>query len=447
MKNKKLSIFLYLVLTAVFSYSQELKELYIVGQAQKLNDSQTWRIDQNGNFCAAIQVISDLDGFTYDSNDGIVKDVDNKPGKDVVYLTSTERVLEIFKAGYERKKLILSSIGIVLQPQDVWQITITGDKEIESYPVTFRFTPNDATLTIDSIELAGLTHILTAGEHHIVIEKPGFYPLIETIQVDQSHVFFEWKLYEIPKAYLPSDSLTLKKKEVDPFVFEMVLVEGGSFYMGCTNEQVDCNSNEKPAHKVKLYDYYIGKYEITQRQWQAVMDENKYSDCLDCPVTNVSWRDIRIFLKKLKKITGVRYRLPTEAEWEYAARGRNMLAEIDTLNYVYLFSGSNTIENVAWYSENAGISTHPVGQKEPNQLGIYDMTGNAWEWCSDWYDSEYYERSPVIYPRGGRSGQHRVLRGGGRDSSAWICRISFRGHEIPEFRNEKTGFRLAKFPD
>ncbi|MBQ3247459.1 MAG: SUMF1/EgtB/PvdO family nonheme iron enzyme, partial [Alistipes sp.] len=164
--------------------------------------------------------------------------------------------------------------------------------------------------------------------------------------------------------------------------FEMVFVKGGTFTMGATAEQgSDADSDEKPAHSVTVSNFYIGKYEVTQAQWEAVMGKNPSRFKGDnLPVERVSWNDIQKFIEKLNAKTGKRYRLPTEAEWEYAARGGNQ-------SKGYKYSGSNDIGSVAWYTDNSSSPTHPVGQKQPNELGLYDMSGNVYEWCSDWHGS------------------------------------------------------------
>ena len=189
----------------------------------------------------------------------------------------------------------------------------------------------------------------------------------------------------------------------------MVFVQGGTFTMGCTDEQgSDCNSDEKPAHQVTLSNYYIGKYEVTQGLWKKVMGNNpsRFSGCADCPVEQVSWEDCQEFIKKLNSLTGKQFRLPTEAEWEYAAWGGNN-------SRGYKYSGSNDVGSVAWYVGNSGSKTHAVGTKQANELGIYDMSGNVLEWCSDWFDSDFYNSSPENNPTGAISGKYRRWERGG----------------------------------
>ena len=217
---------------------------------------------------------------------------------------------------------------------------------------------------------------------------------------------------------------------------EMVWVSGGTFTMGATSEQgSDADDREKPAHSVTLSGYYIGKYEVTQAQWKAVMGNNPSSFKGDnLPVENVSWNDVQEFIRKLNQLTGKSYRLPTEAEWEYAARGGNN-------SRGYKYSGSNNIGSVAWNYENCGSTTHPVGSKSPNELGIYDMSGNVWEWCQDWYGD--YNSSSQRNPKGPASGSYRVGRGGGWNSFARDCRVSFRDCDSPGYGANDLGFRLV----
>ena len=220
--------------------------------------------------------------------------------------------------------------------------------------------------------------------------------------------------------------------------FEMIAVEGGTFTMGATSEQgSDAYDDEKPAHQVTLSSYYIGKTEVTQELWQAVMGSNpsKFSGT-NLPVEKVSWEDCQSFVIKLNELTGKNFRLPTEAEWEYAARGGNK-------SNGFKFSGGNNIAEVAWYSENGNKISHPVATKAPNELGIYDMSGNVWEWCSDWYSSSYYTSSSQTNPTGPNSGSYRVYRGGSWSGNARFCRVSHRDSNYPSYRFNYLGLRLA----
>ena len=218
------------------------------------------------------------------------------------------------------------------------------------------------------------------------------------------------------------------------------MVEGGTFTMGATAEQEsDAFDYEKPAHQVTLSDYYIGKYEVTQEEWQAVMGKNpSYQKGNNNPVENVSWNDCQKFIKKLNQLTGLKFALPTEAQWEYAARGGNK-------SKGYKYSGSNNIDDIAWYYSNNGRKKHQVGTKQPNELGIYDMAGNVSEWCSDWYGS--YSSSSQTNPVGPSSGSNRVLRGGGWGDDARGCRVSYRDDFRPSYRLPYIGFRVVLVPE
>lgn len=231
-----------------------------------------------------------------------------------------------------------------------------------------------------------------------------------------------------------------RKRNIEP---AMVYVQGGSFEMGGSGE-----SDGKPIHSVYLNSYYIGKYEVTQAQWKAVMGNNpsEYKGCPTCPVNKVSWYDVQDYLQKLNTLTGKNYRLPTEAEWEYAARGGNK-------SEGYIYSGSDNLESVAWYNENSNYQAHPVGQKKPNELGIYDMTGSEAEWCSDWYNenhdanSNYYKNSPKENPKGPNSGYAKVVRGGSWRDYDRGSRVAYRGLNRPDDKDYPDyGFRLVLEP-
>ncbi len=219
--------------------------------------------------------------------------------------------------------------------------------------------------------------------------------------------------------------------------FTMIGIEGGTFTMGGTAEQGnDAENNEKPAHLVTLSGYSIGQTEVTQELWQAVMGSNPsyFTGNLKRPVEKVSWNDCQTFITTLNQLTGRNFRLPTEAEWEYAARGGNR-------SQGYKYAGSNIIDDVAWYSGNSGSTTHPVATKTPNELGLYDMSGNVYEWCQDWYG--YYSSDAQTNPTGPTSGSNRVLRGGSWGSGARYCRVSDRGHSTPASTGYNLGLRLA----
>ena len=218
--------------------------------------------------------------------------------------------------------------------------------------------------------------------------------------------------------------------------FTMVAVKGGTFTMGATAEQIGAESDESPTHSVTLSDYYIGETEVTQELWQAVMGSNPswFTGNMQRPVECVSWNDCQTFITKLNELTGESFALPTEAQWEYAARGGKSTKG-------YLYSGSNSIADVAWYIDNSSDTTHPVKSKSPNELGLYDMSGNVCEWCADWYGS--YSSTSQTNPVGPSTGSHRVLRGGGWSFNAASCRFANRYYITPPSLTYNFGLRLA----
>ncbi len=223
----------------------------------------------------------------------------------------------------------------------------------------------------------------------------------------------------------------------------MVFVEGGTFQMGSNSG----DSDEKPVHFVTVSDFNISKTEVTFEQYDAFCDATGRDKPDDegwgrgnRPVIYVYWQDAFDYCEWMSKTTGETYRLPTEAEWEYAARGGNK-------SKGYRYSGSNTISSVGWYDDNSAEKTHPVAQKQPNELGLYDMSGNVQEWCSDWYGEESYSSSPQINPQGPNSGKARVVRGGCWFNYDFVCRVADRGRYNPDFRYSGYGFRLVLSQD
>lgn len=231
--------------------------------------------------------------------------------------------------------------------------------------------------------------------------------------------------------------------KVNGVSFTMKRVEGGTFWMGAQstdssgqNYDSEAYNVESPVHSVTLSTFYIGETEVTQELWQSVMGSNpSHFSGTNLPVEQVSWNEIvNEFLPALNAATGQNFRLPTEAEWEYAARGGNQ-------GHGYTYAGSNTLDDVGWYGNNSNSQTHPAGTKSPNELGLYDMSGNVRDWCQDWYGS--YSGDSQTNPQGPSSGSYRVLRGGGWNSHAGYCRVSYRINNHPGYGSVIIGFRLA----
>ena len=249
---------------------------------------------------------------------------------------------------------------------------------------------------------------------------------------------------EIPKIY--TNSLGM----------EFVLIQAGEFMMGAVPQDKNADESEKPQHRVHITKpFYLGKYPVTQEEWENLMGNNPSyfkNAGKRAPVEQVTWNDCQDFIKKLNQKEGKTYRLPREAEWEYAARGSTgKVGELSRTtpsgNSIYTFGDDvSNLEDYAWYDENSNDTTHPVGEKKPNSWGLYDMMGNVWEWCEDWYDAEYYKNSPVDDPKGSEEGGNRSLRGGSWISGGGDSRLSNRGSFNPAYRIITGGFRLVLLP-
>lgn len=334
---------------------------------------------------------------------------------------------------------------VQLTPQPIY-----GSASVDSDPM-------DAEIWIDGKQYGVTPNVverLLVGSHTLVLKKSGCADLQQQFSVEEGkEASLSVKLptgrsgdiivvrdLDITSAGAP---LTMAFRDfnnqtftVNGVQFTMVAVEGGTFTMGATSEQgSDAWDDEKPAHKVTLSDYYIGQTEVTQALWEAVMGGNPSRRVGDnLPVEQVSWNDCQVFIQKLNQLTGKQFRLPTEAEWEYAARGGRK-------SRGYKYAGGNNIGSVAWYDDNSGNEMHPVATKQANELGIYDMSGNVWEWCSDWYGD--YTSSSQSDPQGPSSGSDRVGRGGGYGSIAGVCRVSCRNIYAPGCRFDFLGLRLS----
>ena len=225
--------------------------------------------------------------------------------------------------------------------------------------------------------------------------------------------------------------------------FKMIAVKGGTFQMGSPASDTDAYGDERPQHAVTLSDFYMGETEVTQALWKAVMDgaNPSYFKGDNLPVEKVSWNDCQLFITKLNQLTGKTFRLPTEAEWEYAARGGSK-------SKGYKYAGSDDINLVAWYADNSDNQTQPVGKKTPNELGIYDMSGNVWEWCQDWFSDSFYGTSQQADPCNDNdtSASYRVLRGGCWSNYAQYCRMAYRRSGYPGSRYFNYGVRLVLAP-
>ena len=296
------------------------------------------------------------------------------------------------------------------------------------------YDPVDADIYIDNKFIGKSPNVFTnllIGKHRIKISKFGYRDYIGNVTIlenEQASIIGNLSDNNSNKENIVSFN-------VNGIIFKMIRVKGGTFMMGGTNEQKNPSDDERPVHKVSLSTYYIGETEVTQSLWKAVMGSNPSMFIGDeLPVEQVSWNNCQQFIRKLNNITKKNFRLPTEAEWEFAARGGN-----ESTNTQY--SGSNKLDDVAWYDNNSGSMTHPVKSKNANELGIYDMNGNVGEWCHDWYTT--YSSNDQNNPIGSSSGSYRVYRGGCWYFFERNCRSSKRYNGISDYHSNFLGLRLA----
>ena len=349
--------------------------------------------------------------------------------------------LEFGEYNVEVKRASHRTVSDVITITDLTERTIQLSSPTPIYGVLdISSSPSRATVFIDGVEKGQTPMILDnvlVGSRKVTLKKEGYEPYEKDmlLQENADNTLAATLEVEKPKFYNGAK----KTYTVNGVSFTMIDVEGGTFTMGATSEQgSDAGSDEKPTHEVTLSNYSIGETEVTQELWQAVMGSNpsNFKGDLQRPVECVSWNDCQTFINKLNQLTGENFRLPTEAEWEYAARGGK-----ESKGYKY--SGSNTIGKVAWFTDNSSSTTHAVKTKQPNELGLYDMSGNVWEWCADWFSNSYYASSPASNPTGPSSGSLRVLRGGSWYLNAWYCRVAYCSHDSPDYRNDDGGFRLS----
>lgn len=343
----------------------------------------------------------------------------------------------------------------------------TREDNTPVYEVSFGCNVSDALIIIEDEEYnVDDSCVLKEGPHLVEIEAEGFQDYSETIEVDEDNNYFYFELEEIPYEYVEPDEVPEPTKPyVEPEVpvvaapattatqdmpeewvtvkgitFSMVYVQGGTYTRFKLPEVGDLHPGSvPPAHQVTLSNYYIGKNEVTRELWYAVMADSVLKDHPKDPMSNVSWDDCQSFMAKLNNLTGKNFRLPTDAEWEFAARG-------GVKNRGCAFSGSNNIDEVAWFSGNSEMEFHEVGLKKPNELGLYDMTGSVWEWCSDWswnWREDVDTSAPLVNPTGPETGKNRVARGGGlltEDENCCVCRPD---PTSPDTRSDELGFRLV----
>ena len=460
MRNILLSfILLFAAISSAFAQELTVKSFKLAGS--DLTAQTQPRKDLNDRNCALIKVGIGLQGVQFEG--GIMGNVENKTGEYWVYMPQGNRQLKVKHANYAPVMVTFADYGVEkLESNRTYELIITasgGTQVAQKQRLTIRYSPSSATVLVDNKMVKGTNGVarttLPVGQHSFVVACDGYeseegtvklkasapsniqITLTKEAMATQQSIVSQPIVAQQPVVQAPivhSDNITIPVK--DGISIDMVRVEAGTFTMGATAEMKDPWKEEKPTHQVTLTnDYYIGKYEVTQALWKAVMGKNpSFFKGDNLPVEQVSWDDCQEFISKLNRITGKMFRLPTEAEWEYAARGGNN-------SRGYQYSGSNNVLDVAWVRDNSEKVTHAVGTKQPNELGIYDMSGNVWEWCQDWFGE--YNNFSQVNPTGANSGSERVHRGGGRILHAWFCHSSCRFSYTPGTCDSDLGLRLV----
>ena len=475
--NKSLLLFLFFVLHAFNICAQELTVKSFKLAENDISAQTQPRKDLNDRNCALIKVqfvgvISEVEG-------NVVKPLMKHGNETWVYMPQGSRQLKLLTQSYLPVMITFADYGVEkLVSNRTYVLVMTKPMNsvgLQKQTLTIRYTPSSATVLVDNKMVRGSNGVakttLPVGQHSFVVACDGYESEEGTVRLKASAPSdLQIRLSKEAVAavsnandviqdnistsstssqsaptssgFSSTSSVSSGSNEIsipvkNGITIDMVKVEAGTFMMGATSEMQKPYNDEKPVHQVTLTNnYYMGKYEVTQSLWQTVMGSNpsKFKGD-DLPVERVSWNDCQEFISKLNSMTGRKFRLPTEAEWEYAARGGKKSRGCQ-------YSGSSNISKVAWYDDgNSGRKTHPVGTKQANELGIYDMTGNVLEWCQDRYSS--YLSSSQTNPIGANSGSHRVRRGGSWDYAAVYCRSSYRYSDRPDRRNGDLGFRLV----
>ena len=477
---RKSLLLLLFVLQAIVVWAQKLTvSSFEVSQGDILaRTAATCRYDTNDKYCALIKIGIALDGVEFECSGG-VRDVVKKTGEYWVYIPQNNSKLRILHKNYTPLEINFYDYGIgKIQSGVTYVLTLikpitatTQQKQV----LLIRYTPSSATVLVDNKMVRGSNGVakttLPVGQHSYVVFCDGYESeegIVKlkasapsdlqirlskevTVAVSNANDVMQDNVSTsstsssqsatTSSGFSSTSSVSSGGNEIsipvkNGITIDMVKVEAGTFMMGATSEMQDPYGDEKPVHQVTLTnDYYMGKYEVTQSLWQTVMGSNPSNFKGDnLPVERVSWNDSQEFINKLNSMTGRKFRLPTEAEWEYAARGGKK-------SRGYQYSGSRKISDVAWYRYNSRSKTHPVGTKLVNELGIYDMSGNVCEWCQDWYGP--YSNSSQTNPTGADSGNGRVCRGGSWNYDAGRCCSSSRSNITAGYRDGCHGLRLV----
>lgn len=465
-KTLLLSLILSMAVLTARSQSVTVSDFHLDESDPTANLQGTTVLDRNGEKCALIKIETTKTGFTYDVGLQGVQDTKQKTGQIWVYVPQGVKRITLNHPIYAPYEYYFP-IAIERARTYVMKLYVSEDRQTQQLNISY--SPVQATLLLDGelVEASNgrITMEVLQGVHQYHAVASGYASQSGTIKLNGKYpynlninlppnprplaVIDRYKpVQAIEKDSLQQTGETNEDQEafqsrtftVEGVSFTMVPVDGGIFMMGATSEQEDPDDDELPTHQVTLSNYYIGETEVTQALWEAVMKQNPaLMQGSNRPVEYVTWPMCQTFITQLSALTGQKFRLPTEAEWEFAARGGN---KTKTTQY----SGSASLHLVGWDTDNSSNVTHDVKSRQANELGIYDMSGNVAEWCQDWMGT--YTSTPQTDPAGPMSGQRRVVRGGSWNSySSSDCRVTARSSNIPEARNNSLGFRLALTPE
>lgn len=425
-----------------FCKAQELRvtDFYMDQSDLTANQSGTTVFDQNGEKCALIKIITTGTDFRFDVGSLGVKKVEQKTGEIWLYVPYGIKKIKLNhqKFGYCEYPV---NVGIEKARTYVMKLFTKAVSEggTENFgQITVNSDPEGAEVYLDGINVGFTPYYFEyaiPGKHKVSVRKVGYFDSDSSvdIKVGENATLSE-KMVKSCDINRKSDRMDITIKDI---TFSMIKVDGGTFTMGATPEQKDAKVDEKPLHTVTLSDYYIGETEVTNALWAAIMGSNPSHTSFnapDMPVNNVTWDDCQKFVNRLSSLTGLQFSLPTEAQWEYAARGGNRTRK-------YLFAGGNNGKDVGWFKKNSGEALHPVKKKVSNELGLYDMSGNVYEWCMDWY--AIYKPDAVTNPQGPSSGTSRVNRSGCGGDKERQLRVSCRSSDAPSAKYTTLGLRLT----
>ena len=455
---RKILLFILLLFAAISStFAQELTVKSFKIASSDLTAQTQPRKDLNDSNCALIKVGIALDGVKFDGS--IMGEPVQKLGEYWVYMPKGVSMLQVLHKNYTPLMINFYDYGIgKVESGETYVLTLKKPNTIaerQTQKLRIKYSPTTASVLVDNKFVKGTNGIaettLTVGQHSYIVACDGYESEEGTVKLKASspstiqisllkESIVDNGISENNNQHIEDINETTDNDRVAKLLEklndDMVYIEAVEFTMGATKEQKgEANSDEKPAHPVVLNCFYLCKYEVTQELWETVMGDNpSHFKGKNLPVENVSWDDCLKFIMKLNELTGKKYRLPTEAEWEYAARGGS-----NSMHYKY--SGGNSLEYVSWYFHNSMDKTHTVGMMKPNELGLYDMSGNVWEWCQDWYGS--YGKKTAYYPTGPIKAYNKVFRGGGYDNGETYCRCSYRNGTAPQNKFKNLGLRLA----